>query len=282
MQIYNILNGYNIQKIADTRYDYNIITYNKVDIKITVADDPSLIKRGSIVFCKTDFLETFFDIIKSVQVPIILITHCSDRIVDKNLYSQKPGCVYNWFSQNIDVQMPDLHALPIGTFSFNGFKSKLYTKYYDIFTNLELGDKNNFNGKQKLYCNFDPITNKNRANILATLKSKSFSVSVDRKDFYSYFNELKEYQFIASPPGTGIDCHRTWEALYAGCIPVVEKHFMYDSYNLPIIQIDNWNDLTLDLLVYKFNLLKDKIFSYDQLTTLYWIRKIKSISNLLR
>jgi hypothetical protein len=28
------------------------------------------------------------------------------------------------------------------------------------------------------------------------------------------------YSFVISPPGHGLDCHRTWEALALGCIPI--------------------------------------------------------------
>ena len=37
-----------------------------------------------------------------------------------------------------------------------------------------------------------------------------------------YFNSLKNYKFIISPEGNGIDCHRHYEALLSGCIPICE------------------------------------------------------------
>ena len=30
------------------------------------------------------------------------------------------------------------------------------------------------------------------------------------------------YAFIVSPHRNGLDCHRTWEALVLGCIPIVK------------------------------------------------------------
>ncbi len=37
-----------------------------------------------------------------------------------------------------------------------------------------------------------------------------------------YFNNLKNYKFIISPEGNVIDCHRHYEALLSGCIPICE------------------------------------------------------------
>ena len=32
-----------------------------------------------------------------------------------------------------------------------------------------------------------------------------------------------QFAFVASPPGNGFDCHRTWEALILGCIVIVQN-----------------------------------------------------------
>jgi hypothetical protein len=33
---------------------------------------------------------------------------------------------------------------------------------------------------------------------------------------------MASHRFVVSPPGNGIDCHRTWESLYLGSIPIVK------------------------------------------------------------
>ena len=51
--------------------------------------------------------------------------------------------------------------------------------------------------------------------------------------------------FVVSPPGNGIDCHRTWEAIYFGAIPVVKRKKLAESiYNdLPIYVVDDWSEI---------------------------------------
>jgi hypothetical protein len=51
--------------------------------------------------------------------------------------------------------------------------------------------------------------------------------------------------FVMSPPGNGIDCHRTWEAIYFGAIPVIKREKLAESiYNdLPIYVVDDWSEI---------------------------------------
>ena len=44
------------------------------------------------------------------------------------------------------------------------------------------------------------------------------------------------YEFVLSPPGVGIDCHRTWEILFFGGIPIVESSSLDSLFDdLPVV-----------------------------------------------
>jgi hypothetical protein len=60
--------------------------------------------------------------------------------------------------------------------------------------------------------------------------------------------------------------------LYYDCIPIVPRHFIYDSFNAPIIQIEKETDLTLDLLQDAKNKYFNENFQFDKkfLTLQYW------------
>jgi hypothetical protein len=51
--------------------------------------------------------------------------------------------------------------------------------------------------------------------------------------------------FVISPPGNGIDCHRTWESIYLGAVPVVKRGFLADSLlaKLPILAVNEWQEV---------------------------------------
>jgi len=61
-----------------------------------------------------------------------------------------------------------------------------------------------------------------------------------------YLKALAGHRFVASPEGNGLDCHRTWEALYLGTIPIVLHSRAMEYFRdlgLPILLIDNWPEL---------------------------------------
>ena len=76
-----------------------------------------------------------------------------------------------------------------------------------------------------------------------TLTSTTGSVSPE-----AYFEELIASMFAWSPPGAGIDAHRTWEALLVRTIPVVLRTTLaplYADHNLPVAVVDDYNDVTV-------------------------------------
>lgn len=59
-----------------------------------------------------------------------------------------------------------------------------------------------------------------------------------------YRKLLLESKYVLSPPGNGPDCHRTWEALYLGATPIVDKiAWPFTKYDIPVRISDSWNDL---------------------------------------
>ena len=59
-----------------------------------------------------------------------------------------------------------------------------------------------------------------RARIAATLRAQGHANTPLAKR--EYFRALKASAFVASPEGNGVDCHRHYEALMAGAVPVLE------------------------------------------------------------
>jgi hypothetical protein len=49
--------------------------------------------------------------------------------------------------------------------------------------------------------------------------------------------------FVPSPAGNGLDCHRTWEALYLGCVPVVLSQDFCGDVTWPVLVVENWEEL---------------------------------------
>jgi hypothetical protein len=59
-----------------------------------------------------------------------------------------------------------------------------------------------------------------------------------------YRDVLRQTCFVISPPGNGPDCHRTWESIYMGAVPVVLKEHLGRSLweGMPILAVDTFED----------------------------------------
>jgi hypothetical protein len=236
-------------------------------------DDPSLFKDNDIIWCKTDYLKTLFLKIKDHTNRYTLISHNSDYPITKGLYQLKSLCIKKWFAQNVDYYNSELIPLPIGLENDSGPSKGSFTDY-NVFGNIQ-DCKEKFD---TVYCNFNLDNNSIRKEVLYILNKNGVVFWEERKKYSEYCESMAKYMFVASPRGNGIDCHRTWEALYFGCIPIVEKHFMYDRfYGLPIIQVDDWNIVNKEFLYNKKN--KSISGEFESLTMSYWRKKILEANN---
>lgn len=83
----------------------------------------------------------------------------------------------------------------------------------------------------------------------------------------TYFRSLPSYKFIISPEGNGIDCHRHYEALMAGCIPIVEEHEgIREKYKgCPVLYTKDYSEITSEYLEKTYNEMKDTIYDFSRL-----------------
>jgi hypothetical protein len=87
------------------------------------------------------------------------------------------------------------------------------------------------------------------------------------------------YAFVLSPSGGGPDCHRTCEALALGCVPIVKKYPFSDLFqDLPIVMVDDWNEVTEPFLRDCHSKLQSREFDYSKIMLNYWKSKIHGSS----
>ena len=259
--------------------DYiNVNTYEDVADYFIIPKENKLftadfLKKGGIIFAKTDFIDYLFDNLRFSTHKYILITNHSDYPIDFNRFSKKPPCIKKWFAINVDFKHSDLIPIPLGLYASRGFTKNVYIKF-DIDWFLENIERlrNNSKNEIELYCNWAK-TNISRNNIINKLKDNNIKYFWESGLTYEdYCESMSKYKFIVSPPGNGIDCFRTYEALYFGCIPIVIKHHIYNNWKeLPIIQVNDYSEVTYDLLYSYLN----KEYNYEKLYMSYWGKLIK-------
>ena len=101
------------------------------------------------------------------------------------------------------------------------------------------------------------------------------------------YDQWSEYKFVLSPKGAGIDCHRTWEALSMGCIPIVLSSTIDELYkDLPVLVLKSWDEIDEKLLHDFYCEYKNKIcnneYNLQKLHLEYWIKKIEEKTTVNR
>ena len=105
----------------------------------------------------------------------------------------------------------------------------------------------------------------NRSRILVTLSSNGIENTILPSS--EYFTTLPNYKFVVSPEGNGVDCHRHYEALMAGCIPIIEdsRHIREVYGNCPILYTTDYTEITPEYLEKKYDEMIDKTYDFSKL-----------------
>jgi len=236
------------------------------------------------------------EISKQFEHPFILVTgdcdetapaECFERPNDFQDFIHSDKLVH-WFSQNcIIINHPKLSQIPIGM------------DYHTLAGDNphEWGNKISPIDQEKLLnvikTKADPFWKRKimaYSNFHFSMTTKYAYDRIDAKreipDYLVYYEPEKikrlnswakqsEYAFVVSPHGNGLDCHRTWEALNLGCIPIVKTSPLDPLYqDLPVLIVQSWSDVTLPLLNKTVRKFKKKNFNYDKLKLAYWINHI--------
>jgi hypothetical protein len=103
----------------------------------------------------------------------------------------------------------------------------------------------------------------NRQSIVKTLEKNGITNQLlYPKD---YFLALPFYKFVVSPEGNGIDCHRHYEALIAGCIPIIEINpLTQEKYkDCPVLWTTDYSEITKPYLEEVYKEMKSKVYDYS-------------------
>jgi hypothetical protein len=110
----------------------------------------------------------------------------------------------------------------------------------------------------------------NRKTILQTLYANGIHNA--SKDYLDFIQIVKDYKFVISPEGNGVDTHRTYEALLCGCVPIVEINPMiFLKYpNMPILYTKDYSEINAAYLEQKWTEMLDKVYDFSPLFLSYY------------
>ena len=248
--MYNFIDGDFFESLADYTFGdmySNNISQPSYNILKSVFDKFEKPK----IFIETHRLGYLFRELNSfLDRKCIIIAHNSDATFGQELLQYIPNNVEKLWCQNYNyIETDVVKSLPIGLERIRWFpEQKKQESLYNIMTSDIKRDK-------LVYMNFNPNTNPERKKIFELLKDKvDYEMVGNGGDYQNYIKKLKEYKYIISPPGNGIDCHRNWEAIYCGCIPIVlNSHFIKNIYyDLPVLTLNDYSSLFVQELSTKY------------------------------
>jgi hypothetical protein len=244
----------------------------------------------SIVFCKTDFIHNAFEKIASQKRNCILISGNSDLAVNDTTIKQAPKNLKYWFSQNANSDK--IFGIPIGLENISPCKISGHGHTWDhaIEKHQLISTIPNKPPSKLLYCNFSLDTNPGvRTEVFNFCSSMDFITvdvcsnhsQINNKKYSDYIDDILDHRMVVCPEGNGIDCHRIWETLLLGRVPIVKKSTAMQHFEqLPILYLEEWSQLkNLDIIKQRYNLVKNNSiaklnFKYWRDLTLYYKSKL--------
>jgi hypothetical protein len=231
------------------------------------------------LFCKTDFLSHF-----SKESCKVLVTHNSDYHINSERSAIAPDHAC-WFAQNKDIDGDSIVSIPIGLENMQlrtigharggAFSSEVPGAFQKAnlinrYSSLDM-EKNHL-----VYLNFNVKTNREeRTHVKSLFTDQKWVTATEGLSIEEYYFDLAQHKFAFSPPGNGVDCHRTWEALYLGVVPIVINSANMDEFSeLPILFVNNWEDISYTYLEEKYEEMRCKLFDLSKMKISYWKKRI--------
>jgi hypothetical protein len=242
--------------------------------------DPFSVKEKNIVFVESELLISFFtDIHPQIENRYILITHNGDIDIDDRFIHYIDEKIIHWFAQNAIIAHPKVTPIPIG------LENAYYHNNGVVRIFKRITKKKNFEKRGDILYGFNIQTNPRiRQPVFDTLSSYPSAKKLpDWPNPKRYIDSVAKYKFIASPTGNGNDCHRTWEAMLVGTIPIVLRSIgmeYFKSLGLPLLIIDSFDELA-HVSEYDLSAKYDLIMSTANVKPLY-IDYWKDRINLMR
>jgi hypothetical protein len=256
---------------------------------------------GMSIYVCSELLRFFVNkILPKITNKFILVSGDSDLCVPLEALSQKETfkllnspLLIRWFAQNTRIQQSNkIIQLPIGLdyhtifFDPNHYWKKnnepcIPKLQEDILFNVIKESPNFLDRKNKIYVNFKHNDRfHDRKKSLQKISKNLLEINNNYDKRTDTWEQMATYKFILSPFGNGMDCHRTWESISLGCVPIIcAPNFkkLFDGFN--VLNVNNWSEVTEELLnSYLDTIGNNELNSInnEKLKLSYWVDKINT------
>lgn len=244
-------------------------------------------------------------VLPKITKPFILLTNNSDWTTPDDVMYEYTRLINHpllthWFAQNCVVDHPKITRIPIGLdyhtlmpsskvkFVWSqpethpwGIKQEPIVQEQRL-VKIKSESRPFWERQVKAYANFQFLTTTrygkvDRVECLNTVPKELVSYEPSKCIRIQCWNNMVNYAFVLSPQGNGLDCHRTWEALCLGCVPIVKTSGLDPLFeDLPVWIVSSWKDVTEENMKNKINEFRERSFRLERLESSYWRDRIYS------
>ena len=250
--------------------------------------DWARMKPGSSVYIigssVPDFLQRAWPLI---TVPCVLVTGDCDQTMPIDVVTEaqfkeliESPKLLAWFSQNLVLQHPKLHPIPIGLDYHTLSEQKQHPwgpqqtplNQEQILKAIQTREEERI---PLAYANFQFSMNTryaaDRQEALQLLDPSAVVYEPKPVSRFVTWAHQHRYTHVVSPFGGGLDCHRTWEALALRTIPILHSSPLDPLFEgLPVLIVQSWSDVTKERLAIQI-----PIQIHPKLTLAYWTNQIR-------
>ena len=219
--------------------------------------------NGETVYIHTTAIPNFVNnYLPNIKYKFVLVSGDTDMGIPYDYENETKKILDNplllkWYAQNCTLITDKLKQLPIGldlhTLRYNTMWWGPSQSVEDQIKDINYLQNLNIEKKNKCYSNFHFLMDTKYGYDRRDAKNQVPDVLVyyepKKIPRIESWNNMIQFKYVISPLGNGLDCHRTWEAIILGCIPIVKKSGLDPMYEgLPVLIVNEWSDITQELL----------------------------------
>jgi hypothetical protein len=243
----------------------------------------------SIYVCSDGLAYFAQNVLPKFQQAFVLVSGDSDLAISAKTLGGDFEVIANhplltaWFAQNADENHVKLHPLPIGLDFHSRWRDAQIWGGGFILPSMQEAELRNIlhqsppwtKRKMLAYCNWGVSVDRgDRMQCKEQMHPQAYFYQTQCSSRTDTWVEQAQYAFVTSPSGAGLDCHRTWEALALGCVPIVKRSPMTKVFDtLPVIVVDEWSQLTPEFLRDQAASLEQRTFDFSKLLMTYWVSR---------
>ena len=221
------------------------------------------IKNDESIYVHPEALHNFIvNYLPKLTMPFILVSGDSDATIPSDFQNESSQILNHpllicWYAQNCVSPSEKLKQLPIGI-DFHTVASRNHEWGPQQSVESQTADivrlrSVNQNKLSKCYANFQFLMTTryatDRHDAIANIPSELVFYEPVKIPRIQSWSNMTQYKYVISPHGNGYDCHRTWEAIALGCIPIVKTSALDPMFKgLPVMIVKDWKNITHEML----------------------------------